>query len=501
MKRYILHITTIISLGVLLITSGGCAKISDFGDTNLNPNGVPQPILSALLTNVEITTAGAVLTLPPAHFAQYFAEATYPGTSLYINIEFEASGSYSGVLQDCQVIIDRAKSDPVFASQYGDPGTQIGIATLLKTYNMWTLTDRWGDLPYSEALTGAANLLPKYDEQKEIYERMLADIDLALAAMNPAGVLVKGDIIYGGSGTTASQQVDRWRKFGNSLRMLMAMRTSKRYPNPGEFAAVEFNKSLTNGYGYMSTNADNFSLTYVAGSTFQNPIYGQNISVDNGLALTYTDALNGMGDTRRLSMANSANGVPYGLAIAAPVAAYARLGNGAFAAQAATFVIVNAASIILAHAEAVERGWVAGSAKSLYDAGVTTSFEQWAQAMPASYLSGGVADYDFGGGVGAIGGATVAGSNASTNTSLKRIHLQQWFAFFPSGIQAWSNWRRTGIPDLRPTINAQPVGAPIPRRYQYGPSDFTSNTAAVEAAVARIPGGVNSQDARMWWDQ
>jgi len=195
-------------------------------------------------------------------------------------------------------------------------------------------------------------------------------------------------------------------------------------------------------------------------------------------------------------MANNVNGCPYGLAIAAPVAAYARMGNGAFAAQAGTFVILNAASILLAHAEAVERGWVAGgtaAAKVLYDAGVTASFAQWAQTMPATYLNGG--------GVAAMGGATVPGSNGLTNTPLKRIHLQQYFAFFPSGVQAWSNWRRTGVPDLRPTINGQPVGAQIPRRYKYGPSDFTSNTAAVNAAVAKIPGGANTQDARMWWDQ
>ncbi len=497
MKRYIVKLTTILSLGVLLITNGGCAKVSDFGDTNLDPNGVPRPLLSALLTNSEIGAAGGLITQPPGLFCQYLSEATYPGTSLYVGLEFESSGTYSTTLQDLQVILNNCSQDPVYSSGFGDVGTQVGVATLLKSYIMWTMTDRWGDLPYSEALQGANNLLPKYDKQEDIYKTLLSDISNALASLNPAGVAIKGDVIYAGN-------VTKWRKFANSLRMLIALRMSKRYPNPGEFAATEFQKSLDNGYGYISTNADNFSLAYPGGA-FLNPIYGQNISQDNALALTFTDALNGMGDTRRLSMASNTNGAPYGLSGAAPIGTpYARMGNGAFAAANGTMVVINAASVLLAHAEATERGWVAGgtsAAKTLYDAGVTASFAQWGQTMPAGFLSGGVADYNVGIGVAAIGGTSVAGSNGTTGTILKRIALQQWIAFYPGGVQGWSNMRRTGIPDLRPTIFAVPAGTQIPRRYKYGSTDFESNKLAVEAAVARIPGGVNSQDAKMWWDQ
>jgi Starch-binding associating with outer membrane len=178
------------------------------------------------------------------------------------------------------------------------------------------------------------------------------------------------------------------------------------------------------------------------------------------------------------------------------------MGNGTFAAADGRMVIMNAASLLLAHAEATERGWVTGgaSAQSLYEAGVTASFAQWAQTMPASYLAGGVADYNVGTGVGLIGGTSVPGTNGITGDKFKRIALQQWIAFYPDGVQGWSNWRRTGFPDLKPTVNAQPVGTQIPRRYKYGLTDFASNKAAVEAAIAKIPGG-NSQDAKMWWDQ
>lgn len=499
MKKNIAKFTTIVFLAALLITTGGCKKLKDFGDTNISPNGVSEPILSALLTNAQLGLSGTLTTQAPAMFCQYFAESTYPGISRYTGLQIDASGNYSGTLMDLQVIINKC-SDPTYAAKavvFGDLDNQIAIARLLQSYIFWTLTDRWGDLPYSEALSGAANLLPKYDTQEDIYKGMLAKIENAVTSFNPSGVKVSGDIIYAGD-------VSKWRKFGNSLRMLIAIRMSKRYPSAGGFAATEFNKSLSSPYGYISSNADNFSIDY-PGGFFRNPFNALNISQDVAVALTFTDALNGMGDTRRSSMVSLANGCPYGLTGAAPVSTpYGRTFNGIFANEASRLVIVNTASVQLARAEAIERGWVSGlstaDAKLAYDAAVTSSFEQWGQTIPSAYLST-VADYNTGVGGGSIGGSSVAGSNTTTTTKLQRIALQQWIAFYPSGIQGWSNWRRTGIPDIKPTVFSNNPGGMIPRRYTYGLSDYTSNKVQVEIAVARIPGGVDSQDAKIWWDQ
>jgi hypothetical protein len=316
--------------------------------------------------------------------------------------------------------------------------------------------------------------------------------------MNPAGAKVQGDVIYAGD-------VAKWRKFGNSLRMLIALRMSKRHPAAGGFAATEFNKSLSSPYGYISTNADNFAVNY-PGGVFPNPFNALNVSQDIAVALTFTDALNGLGDTRRSSMASLTNGCPYGLANAAPIGTpYARTFNSTYAAVNAPLVIINAASVLLAKAEAIERGWVAGlttvDAKIAYDEGVTASFQQWGQTMPAGYLTTGATNYLTGAGGGSIGGSSVAGSNTNTATKLDRIALQQWIAFYPAGVQGWSNWRRTGIPDLKPTIFYTNLGGQIPRRYAYGPTDYSTNKANVEAAVANLPGGIDSQDARIWWDQ
>ena len=44
-----------------------------------------------------------------------------------------------------------------------------GIAQVLKAINIGLATDLYGDIPYSQATLGTANLLPKYDSQQSIY--------------------------------------------------------------------------------------------------------------------------------------------------------------------------------------------------------------------------------------------------------------------------------------------------------------------------------------------
>ncbi|HMX79620.1 MAG TPA: SusD/RagB family nutrient-binding outer membrane lipoprotein, partial [Ferruginibacter sp.] len=151
------------SLFALAIAGAGCAKIDQFGDTNNNPNGISNPIPSALLTNVLSQLGGFGTNTRTVTYAQYVSENQYTDVSLYALPQLEMGGTYSGPLQDLQTIIDYNNSNPGAASAYGSNNNQIGIARILKAYLHWQNTDRWGDIPYSEALKGAGNFTPKYD--------------------------------------------------------------------------------------------------------------------------------------------------------------------------------------------------------------------------------------------------------------------------------------------------------------------------------------------------
>jgi len=513
MKKSILKSFLLVSAGAFFLASTGCKKLEDFGDTNVDPNGSPVALTSALLSNAMNGLGGTVADLNTGHYAQIFAEPTYPGNSLYVLPQFDASGIYSGVLMDLQKMINQ-NTDPATATAAASDGpnaNQIAIARILKAYYFWTITDRWGDIPYSEALKGS-NFTPKYDEQEFIYKDLVKELTEAHAQFVEPVASVKGDLIYGpgivnpatGGVYKADEQVANWKKLANSLRMLIALRTSEVYPAPGGWAATEFGAALATGNEHIDENSENFSLKYPdASGVYRNPFYQFSLSADNRTSKTLVDLMVGLSDPRGSAFYTSTNGggTPYGLSTAAPTnVEYGKILNTQFHQQGSLLPIITASHVWLAKAEAYQRGWVAGDAKAAYDAGVTASFAQWGVTMPATYLTTGPANFNTGSGVSTIGGASVTGSNAITTTPLQRIHLQQFIAFYPNGIQTWSNWRRTGIPDIRPTVNAR-GGDGITRRYVYGQADQNLNPAQLAIAVARIPGGVDDQDAHVWWDQ
>ena len=523
MKRITIKNIAALSLITLVIGGAGCAKIDQFGTTNSNPNGITTPVTSALLTNVLSGLGGFGTNTVTLLYPQLIAENQYTDRSLYSLPQFDMGGTYSGPLNDLQTIIDY-NSDPKtagIASANGSNANQIAIARILKAYLFWVTTDRWGDVPYSEALKGAGNTSPKFDLQEDIYFGMIADLKAATASFD-AGGPIKGDIIYGGN--TAS-----WKKLGNSLRMLMSMRLTKRYPAAGGKAAVEFADAAAPGSGgFINSNADNFTLSFPGGS-FKNTWYLTYETRDDfASSKTLGDVLSGLGDTRSTVYGTNSVMFPYGLTRDLAVAYGNSVGNGQSRVlyqglptdpknkrnENSPIFIIPAATVMLARAEAYERGWIAGgtaAAEADYNTAIALSFAQWGVSLPAGYLAS-AANYQTGAGVpaapgsGGIGAAAapydnfrVASNNvqdAVTTTKLARIALQRWIAAFPNGNEAWAEHRRTGVPNLKTTRFATGV---FVRRYVYSVNDYNFNNTQTKAAAARIAGG-DVQDGRVWWD-
>lgn len=510
----------IVSLAALtlIVVASGCKKLSEFDDTDVRIDQPTFPVTSNLLTNAlrQIPTLQTLVVggIRGELYAQQWSETQYTDVSLYGNPQLDYGTIYSGPLYDLQTIINN-NSDPATANSVFTVGTsldpsgsnadQISVATIAKVYYMWTITDRWGDIPYSEALKGPANVFPKYDTQEEIYSQMLADLKTALAGFDN-GPTLKGDIFYGGD-------VNKWKKLGNSLRMLIALRMSKRYPNPGQLAATEFASAAIDPAGSIESNEDNFTLLYSAASTTEtNPFYSAlNGRKDYALSLTIGDILNNMNDPRRGAYGSAGAEFPYGLPREQAVAFDASV-NGqyskpfapAYVAANSPIAVVPAAYVLLAKAEAAQRGWISGSAEDYYNAGVRASFEQWGVTGADAYLAD-AANFNSGGGGGSQIGVdpafpSVPGSDANTSNALQRIQLQRYLASFGDGIQAWSEWRRTGVPNLKPTTFATNNPKEIPRRLVYGTSEYALNPDNVEEAAGRLQGG-DVMNARMWWDQ
>lgn len=499
------------SLFALAIAGAGCAKIDQFGDTNNNPNGISNPIPSALLTNVLSQLGGFGTNTRTVTYAQYVSENQYTDVSLYALPQLEMGGTYSGPLQDLQTIIDYNNSNPGAASAYGSNNNQIGIARILKAYLHWQNTDRWGDIPYSEALKGAGNFTPKYDLQEDIYFDMIKELKQAAAGFD-IGAPIKGDIMYNGD-------MAKWTKFANSLRLVMAMRLTKVYPAAGGKAAVAAAEAVSAPGGLITSNADNFTLNF-PGGFFKNPWFATYEARDDyAESKTLGDVLNGLGDTRQSKYGTNNVTFPYGLTRDLAVSFSNSVGNGQSRVLAASMradnsptFILPAATVLLARAEAYERNWITGpsSAEADYNAAIAASFEQWGVALPAGYLSG-PANYQSGAGVPSNVGAGTAPydqfraadnnvQDAATPNKLARIALQRWISAYPNGNEGWAEWRRTGVPNLKGTRFATNAGKQIPRRYVYGVNDYSLNNEQTKAAAARITGG-DTQDGRVWWDK
>ena len=471
---------------IAALSTAGCDKVKDFEDANTNPNGTPTAITKGLFTRALAELAGkeggaSIATQTrPGYYAQYFAETQYPSASLYDLPIGEFSGFYSAYLYDLQNIInlntDEATKATVTAS--GSNANQIATSRILKAYAFWTITDRWGDIPYSEALKGLPTP-PKYDTQDAIYADLIKELKEAVDQFD-GGQPMGGDIIYGGN-------ISKWKKFANSVRAQIAIRMSKVYPNAGGLAATEFAAAIAHPAGTISSNSDNFDIIYT--DAFQNPWYATYVvsgRVDDAIANTMTDKLSAFSDPRLNDYGSAPEGFPYGLdrpnAVAVPEGYGLVLkGKGMTAKEAVT--VMNAATVLFARAEAAERGWTSENAATLYTQAVTASLSQYGynDADATTYLAQSTVGY-------------------GTTDHLEKIATQKWIAIYPDGLQGWSEWRRTGFPELTPTTYYVNDSGEIPRRYVYGSGEYGNNNANVKEAAARMTGG-DTQDSRMWWDK
>ena len=457
-----------LALGVLLTS---CKRYSsDFGDTNVNPAATTNPILPALLTNVEAGLGGYGAQTRGGLYCQYFSETQYTDASLYSIPQLSFEGEYSGSLMDLQNIINVNTSNNM--SQ---------VARILKAYIFSTITDRWGDIPYSKALKG--DKTPSFDKQEDVYRGCMKELTEAVAAFNSTSS-ISGDILYGGD-------VAKWKKLANTLRLRLAIQVSKRFPSSTGWAATEFRAALADAAGTITSNADNFSVNY-PGGTYRSPWYSlYDGRKDYGESDKMVALVGSLGDARQSAFGTSTIGVPYGRVRgfvdpwcqANPN--WARILSDANRPQNGSVVLVSAAETHLLRAEAADRGWTTEDMNTLYQAGIAVSHAQWGIAAPGSsyYTQSGVA----------------LASPAGTGANISRIAIQQFIAAYPDGLRGWCIWRRTGFPALTPAPDAVNATRQIPRRYTYGTTSYATNTTAVTAAAAAIGG--DTQDTKVWWDQ
>lgn len=476
----------IILIALILGFTISCEDFEGWNIDEKNPSDVPAAFL---FTNAQ-RAFYRQMTIPSVNsnifkqMAQHWTTTTYNDETNYDMVQRDIGGNwwfsmYAGVMIDvveAKRIISETESDP------GRAANKLAILDLFQSYVWHVVVDTYGDVPYSEALQGNGNLVPKYDDDAEIYADVMNTIDAALNSLNEnSGSFGGEDLIY--SGDVAS-----WRKFGNSLKLKMAVRIADVDPGTAGTAA-----RAAVAAGVLESNADNAEFPFETAPPNTNPNWealvqsGRN---DYVIANTFADIMNTLNDPRSAVFMADNMGVPYvggvyGANNAYPE--YTHIGD-LWHTPDLPAIIMSYDEVNFLMAEAAEKGIIdggTGAAKTYYEEGIKASMYYWSDIAGLGLTDADIAGY--------IGQATVAYNSAEWN---KSIGQQKWIALFGRGFEAWSSWRLLDYPEMN--IAAVSLES-VPRRYIYPNDEPQVNGTNYEAAKAAMGGDLKSN--RVFWDQ
>ena len=459
----------------LLLAAGACE--SGLTEANKNPNSpeeVPveyilaSGIWDAVGSNTGVGSHGEwTMLYHTSLWAQHISQAQYNDEDHYVprpGIPTQVwDVAYAGSLTD----LLRVKQE---AAEAGNDNLW-AVAEIMSVYQFLMLTDLYGDIPYSEALSLDKEIQnPKYDKQETIYPDLWKRLAAAVAKINnTATAFDAGDLVYGG-------EMQGWREFGNSLRLRIAMRVAD--TSLGAQAKAEFEAAwAADKYDNVADAAD---LDWEGAQPAQNPLHEQIIlggrTGDFRVSSSLTSRLASLNDPRLAIYADPAQsdgvirGLPNGLTPDEVLVNGDGGGSGDFSWIGERFLEADAPSVLMSYAEmlflgaeAAARGWnVGATAASLYQQGITASMAEHgvSAAAIATYLAQPSVAY--------------AGNNA---TGRAQIGTQKWFALYMAGPEAFNEFRRTGYPALQLSAHAElddfPARMPYPTEEKiYNPTNY-----------------------------
>ena len=354
------------------------------------------------------------------------------------------------------------------------------------TLNAWiyaNLTDCFGHVPMDEAVGAEAGILqPKYNTQKEVYTKILSDLDSANKLYVTTKVMSYGtDVLY-------ANNVTNWKRFTNSLRMRLLLRVSNR----AEMNAWDqLRTMMVNPATYpVFTGNDQAAVLKLTGITPLASPWGrpQDFTTGRAAAAFFLDSLNALNDPRRAKFASQAKnsagsanigykGIPSGYAGSESQFTYtpSNLVQALITAPMSV-PILPYAEVELIKSEVYFHDNRQDSAKATYERGTKAAIEQWGGVLPTDYFSNPAATY---------------------NGTLDRILLQKYYALFFTDFQQWFEYRRTGLPNL-PKGAGMLNGQKMPSRLLYPIAQRIYNPANYAAAVQAMGG--DNINTKAWWE-
>ncbi|MFC4144346.1 SusD/RagB family nutrient-binding outer membrane lipoprotein [Pedobacter mendelii] len=382
------------------------------------------------------------------------------------------------------------------------------------------MVDLFGDVPFTEAgslETTSSIKDPKFDDAKALYATLIKGLDEAAtyfgnaklsAAVAPA--FSKSDILLFGS-------LDKWRRYANSIRLRLLMRTSFVDETTARTAVLNMlnnsaNYPLVDGNGVgnyspastdillqpLTTNTNSLRSAITEINTYFAPDYALNKIMlpanDPRIPFVYDKFGQTVGSTF----------VPNKNYKAMPVTYTSNQQDTAFTKysilDSATFinnikvpgVLITASEVNFLKAEAYERWGSTSNALTAYNAGLAQSVSFYYYLHT---IGSGTATAPAAADVATFVNTSASAYTGTSDEKLAKIWNQKWLNFgFLQSDQAWSEYRRTKYPKL--TIVSQTlVGFELPPNRLTYPSIESANNSNYNSVRSK-----DTRTIKIFWD-
>lgn len=487
---------------ILILFISSFTSCDDFLDVNDDPNRSvdvdPNLLFTDATTSFSASYRTTSISFVGSQIVQYWTSGNRFGGLFYTNQEYNVDESFSNnlwliydVIKNLQLAIDIAeeKERPNAAAQ----------SKIMKAFMFLTLTNIFGDIPFSEAISLEVNF-PKFDEQKDIYPGLIEILDDALIQIDLSddfSPIKSNDLIFDGD-------MSKWEKFANSLKFRIYMIMVDKEPS----VATDIKALFDSNAPMISSNADMAAYPFFDQANNENFMFKW--------ATLFTSGITGDGTRNDFFFANNTlmdillaednQGYSFDprVRVYFDEGAGETLGSGAYDGQdndtkswfGASSIVgrkwLNAATPdyyftyseqLLLEAEAINRGFITGNMDEKYKAGVRANMTQFTDESGAPYIT--TAEVD-----------TYVNSLPNlaavpVSEALNHIQVQQYVMYYGRGMEAWTNWRRTEVPAIEKTATS--TFPDIMRRFNYDDSEQSTNSKNFPPKLPQVTD-------KMWFD-
>tara|TARA_R110002049_G_scaffold309306_1_gene520973 strand:- start:8945 stop:10633 length:1689 start_codon:yes stop_codon:yes gene_type:complete len=459
-----------------------------------------------------------------------------------------ATGASAGVWSDTYGNYTRNLSDIVeITRKREDAENLVNKRSIARIYRVWAFakcTDTYGDIPYFESGLPVEDAIstPKYDLQRDIYLDFFKELREAVAEFDDTKPSFgNADILYKGN-------LDKWRKFANSLRLRLALRV--RYVDAA--MSAEQMADLTEDDLIIKGEDDAYILNSDDLPEHQNTRYNDLVArkatVDKSLAAkTFLDILKNNNDPRlhvfldtvtaQFPQTPGYEDVPYFGYRGRPLLSgesqqegYAYGDNTVsklsdlFWVKIQEFPLYRSSETYFNLAEAALFNVKSGDAQAFYKKGIELAMLQtkkmYEDAVPQlpevvalfhtgqseevkiNALTDVLADKEITQGqidefLNNEPTVTLTGTNEQ---KLEQIINQKIIGLFPMEHEGWTEHRRTGYPRILVGVENSPLQGRMPRRMPYPASEQLINSEQYQIALERLGGeGKDERTTNIWW--